>query len=107
MPDPIPFPPRSAGAVLNAALRAAVAAASGAMRLQQMQAKAEPWRDRGYGGRSKMPIQIEQAALTAALPVLKTITTNDYMARLIAQAMATTAVDRVRKVHGSAAVDLG
>jgi hypothetical protein len=96
MPDPIPFPPRSAGAVLDAALKAAMDAASEALLQQQIQ----PWRKTRFGGHSSAHIQLEQVALMAALPPLRTITSSAEMTRVIAHGMAAEVMIRLRKIHG-------
>jgi hypothetical protein len=107
MPDVVPFPPRSAGAVLDAAMKAAMDAATAALRQQQMRLEAEPWRNRGFGAHTKDPMQIEQAALMAALPLLRDITSSSQMASIVAHGMASEAMIRLRKLHGRHAVDLG
>jgi hypothetical protein len=107
MPDPNPFPPRAAGAVLEAAMKAAMDAAGEALRARRARSDSEPWRKRRPDGSCTARLSVEQAALMAALPLLREVSLSADMPRIIATGMAQEAIVRLRKIHGRHAVDFG
>ena len=85
----MPFPPRHAGAVLAQAMAAADAAA-GAQADRQQSVSSLPW--------SVAPeLLSEQAALTAAMPILRGLIADPAMVAIVAHGMATEALLRLRK----------
>ena len=94
MTAPTPFPPRHAGKVLAEAMSAAdAAAAAEAARLRHL--LLEPW-----GGRSMDPgarAAVEAAALSAALPILRGLTSDPAMREIVAHGMAAEAMIRLGK----------
>ncbi|MBR0653652.1 hypothetical protein [Plastoroseomonas arctica] len=87
----VPFPPRASGAVLQEALDAAYAAS-------ELEAKAweglamTPWGE--SAGQAHEAVM--QAALAAATPILRNVTSAPAMVLLIANAMAEEANIRLR-----------
>ena len=93
----IPFPPRHAGAVLEAAMRAADAAASDAAE-QRRDDLFTPWGARGRGGAAdQAEIAIMGAALHAAAPLIRGLTADAAMVDVVAHGMAEEAMTRLRK----------
>lgn len=90
----IPFPPRGAGRVLAEAMAAALAAAEAeAARLRPV--LFEPW---GALALDTAPaLRVEAAALDAAAPILRALTADPAMVRIIAHGMAAEALIRLRK----------
>lgn len=87
----VAFPPRDAGRVLDAALAAAVAAGNA----ETVRRSVELGRRRHFDNRPE--IAIEQAALMAAVPILRSLTSDNRMVEIVALGMAAEVMSRLRK----------
>jgi hypothetical protein len=92
----VPFPPRDAGRVLAEAMAAAEQAAieEAARRAHDLRS---PWGGDRLGERCDAPVLVAQAALNAAAPLLRNLTSDPRMVEIVAAGMAEEAMIRLRK----------